>query len=60
MEGSKRMKWISFFLVLISLFGGRLVFAAQSPMGKWKTVDEKSAKATSEVEIYERSGFKDT
>jgi hypothetical protein len=54
------MKWISFFLVLISLFGGRLVFAAQSPMGKWKTVDEKSAKATSEVEIYERSGFKDT
>ncbi len=50
------MRWISFFLALISLFGARLVFAAESPVGRWKTVDEKSGKVTSQVETYEQSG----
>jgi uncharacterized protein (DUF2147 family) len=44
---------------LVFLFGvlaPGLAFAADSPVGKWKTVDEKSGKVTSEVEIYEQSG----
>ncbi len=50
------MKWFCFVVVLISFVGASLVLAAQSPVGKWKTVDEKSGKVTSEVEIYEQSG----
>ena len=30
--------------------------AADSPVGRWKTVDSKTGKATSEVEIYEQGG----
>lgn len=50
------MKRFSFVVVLISLIDSSLVLAAQSPVGKWKTLDEKSGKVTSEVEIYEESG----
>ena len=50
------MKWVCFFVVLISFVGASLVLAAQSPVGKWKTLDEKSGKVTSEIEIYEQSG----
>jgi len=50
------MKRFCFVVVLISLIGVSLVLAAQSPVGKWKTLDEKSGKVTSEVEIYEKSG----
>ena len=50
------MKWFCFVVVLINVIGASLVLAAQSPVGKWKTVDEKSGKVTSEVEIYEQSG----
>ena len=50
------MKWFCFVVVLINLIGARLVLAAQSPVGKWKTLDENSGKVTSEVEIYEQSG----
>jgi uncharacterized protein (DUF2147 family) len=50
------MKWFGFVVVLISFVGASLVLSAQSPVGKWKTVDEKSGKVTSEVEIYEQSG----
>jgi uncharacterized protein (DUF2147 family) len=50
------MKWFCFVVVLINLIGASLVLAAQSPVGKWKTVDEDSGKVTSEVEIYEQSG----
>ena len=49
------MKWFCFVVVLINLIGS-LVLAAQSPVGKWKTLDENSGKVTSEVEIYEQSG----
>ena len=50
------MKWFCFVVVLINLIGARLVLAAQSPVGKWKTLDENSGNVTSEVEIYEQSG----
>ncbi len=30
--------------------------AADSPVGRWKTIDSKTGKATSEVEIYEQGG----
>ena len=43
------MKWFCFVVVLINLIGASLVLAAQSPVGKWKTVDEDSGKVTSEV-----------
>ena len=49
------MKRVSIFVFLIALLSVRGVLGAQSPVGKWKTVDEKSGKVTSEVEIYERS-----
>ena len=32
------------------------VTAAESPVGKWKTVDEKTGKIRSEVEVYEQAG----
>ena len=50
------MKRVSFFVLLAALLGTHLVLAAQSPVGKWKTVDEKSGKVTAEVEVYEQSG----
>jgi uncharacterized protein (DUF2147 family) len=51
------MKRFGFFvLFLTGLLGTDLAFAAESPVGKWKTVDEQSGKVTSEVEIYEQSG----
>jgi uncharacterized protein (DUF2147 family) len=33
-----------------------VVFAAESPAGKWKTIDEKTGKVVSEVELYEQGG----
>jgi len=32
------------------------VLATQLPVGKWKTIDEKSGKVTSDIEIYDQSG----
>ena len=32
------------------------LLAAEAPAGKWKTVDEKSGKVMSEVELYEQGG----
>ena len=45
-----------FFIFLFGLLGSALAFAAESPVGKWQTVDDKSGKVTSVVEIYEQSG----
>jgi uncharacterized protein (DUF2147 family) len=50
------MKRFGFFVFLVGAFGTGLAVAAQSPVGKWKTLDEKSGKVTSEVEIYEQAG----
>ena len=33
-----------------------IAVAAESPVGKWKTVDEKSGKVVSEVELYDQGG----
>ena len=38
------------------MLGAGPVVAAESPVGKWNTVDEKNGKVTSQVEIYEQSG----
>jgi uncharacterized protein (DUF2147 family) len=50
------MKRIAFLVFLIGLFSADLAVSAESPVGKWNTVDEKSGKVTSLVEIYEQSG----
>jgi uncharacterized protein (DUF2147 family) len=39
-----------------ALLTASVVFAAESPVGKWKTIDEKSGKVVSEVELYEQGG----
>jgi uncharacterized protein (DUF2147 family) len=36
--------------------GAGPVRAADSPVGKWKTVDDKSGKVVSDVEVYEQGG----
>ena len=33
-----------------------VVHAADSPVGRWKTVDDKTGKVLSEVEVYEQGG----
>jgi uncharacterized protein (DUF2147 family) len=50
------MRRLGFFLFLFGLLGPALAFAAESPVGKWQTVDEKDGKVTSVVEIYEQNG----
>ena len=50
------MKRISFFLGVIGLVGAPLVLAAESPVGKWNTVDQKTGKVVSEVQIYDQGG----
>ncbi len=46
------MKLYLFFLMIFSGFG----LFAQSPIGVWKTIDEKSNQPKSHVEIYEKNG----
>jgi uncharacterized protein (DUF2147 family) len=50
------MNRFSFLVTLAVLFCASLVLAAESPVGKWNTVDEKSGKVTSEVTLYEQGG----
>jgi hypothetical protein len=38
------------------LLGAGLVAAGESPVGRWKTVDEKTGKTRSVVEVYEQGG----
>jgi len=38
------------------MLGSGIVLAADSPVGMWKTVDDKSGKVKSEVQIYEQGG----
>jgi uncharacterized protein (DUF2147 family) len=42
--------------VLTILLVSGLVAAADSPLGKWNTVDEKTGKAMSEVQLYDQGG----
>ena len=48
-------KIYSFLLVLIFAFAGN-VNAQNSPVGLWKTIDDKSNEAKSHLEIYEEDG----
>ena len=43
-------------VVLTFLSGPGPAMAADAPVGKWKTVDDKSGQVTSEVELYEQGG----
>jgi uncharacterized protein (DUF2147 family) len=43
-------------MILTAICCASLALAAESPLGKWNTVDEKSGKVTSEVELYEQGG----
>ena len=42
-------------MVVLSVCAG-LVRAAESPVGKWSTIDEKTGKVTSQVEVYMQGG----
>lgn len=50
------MKTVFSVVALALLLGTRLALAAESPVGKWKTLDEKTGKSESVVEIYEQGG----
>jgi uncharacterized protein (DUF2147 family) len=43
-------------LALIALIGGGPAVGAEPIVGKWNTVDEKSGKVVSEVEVYDEGG----
>ena len=50
------MRWLPTFLVLAVVLGANMSVAADSLVGKWNTVDDKSGKAKSEVQLYEEGG----
>jgi uncharacterized protein (DUF2147 family) len=50
------MKWLSALVVLTVVLGADLAVSAESLVGKWKTVDDKSGKVESEVQLYEEGG----
>lgn len=49
-------KWLIALALLATAFGASPGLATESPVGKWKTVDDKSGKVVSEVELYEQTG----
>ena len=50
------MKRLVLAVIVSCVFGAGVVLAADSPVGKWKTMDEKSGKVVSEVQVYEEGG----
>jgi Uncharacterized protein conserved in bacteria (DUF2147) len=50
------MRWLSAVVVLTVALGANPAAAAESVAGKWKTVDDKSGKVESEVQLYEEGG----
>jgi uncharacterized protein (DUF2147 family) len=50
-EGTMRIKLIATLLLLLPL----AAFAQNTPVGKWRTIDDKTGKVKSIVEIYETS-----
>ncbi len=50
------MKRISSLVILAAFFCAAPVLAAESLVGKWSTIDEKTGKVTSDVELYEQGG----
>ena len=47
---------LSFAIVLLCSFLLGEVMAAESPVGRWNTVDDKTGKVTSVVEVYDQGG----
>ena len=50
------MKRLALLAAATIALGAGLAPAAESPVGKWKTVDEKTGKTRSEVEVFEQGG----
>ena len=50
------MRQLAAIVGLAALLGSSTAFAADAPVGKWKTVDDKTGKAVSEVEVYVQEG----
>ena len=48
-------RWIA-LVALVAVVGSGAVMAADPVTGKWKTVDDKTGKVVSEVELYEQGG----
>jgi uncharacterized protein (DUF2147 family) len=42
--------------VILTGLAGASALAAEPPVGRWKTVDEKTSKIVSEVELYDEGG----
>src|SRR5262245_22398355 len=56
-QGANTMKpRLVLISVLAALFAAAPALAADAPVGKWKTVDDKTGKVESEVEIYQEGG----
>ena len=50
------MKQLFLAMVVSFMLGSGAVLAADSPVGMWKTVDDKTGEVKSEVQIYEQNG----
>ena len=50
------MRRLVIAVLVIALVGVAPVLAADSPVGKWNTVDEKTGKVVSQVELYDQGG----
>jgi len=50
------MRWLVAAVLVNALIGVGTPLAADSVIGSWKTVDEKSGKVVSEVELYDQGG----
>ena len=50
------MRWVIAAVLVNVLMGVGTLLAADSIIGPWKTVDEKSGKVVSEVELYDQGG----
>ena len=50
------MRWLSALVVLTGVLAANPAMSADSLAGKWKTVDDKSGKVESEVQLYEEGG----
>ena len=50
------MRWVVAAVLVYALVGVDTLLAADPIVGRWKTVDEKSGKVVSEVELYDQGG----
>jgi uncharacterized protein (DUF2147 family) len=50
------MRRLVIAVLLNALVGVGALLAADAPLGKWKTLDDKTGKVTSEIELYDQGG----